>query len=261
MQTLEEFLAWREQLRANLTSHSDVIGLVFLGSAAATERFDQWSDHDFFVITNNGSAENFRQNLSWLPAFDKILFSPRETPHGLKVVYQSGHILEFAVFDDAELVGIPVTDYFVMLDRCNLEQRMSEGQTPAAPGDIDVSRELELFLATLIIGVGRARRREEFVAAQFIHTYCVNHLLKFVETWQSSTDANFSLRDSLNPVRRIEQRFPAFGHELNRLRSLPVEDAAPQLLDLLEAVGQDNWSQEQTEHISATRAILGWSNN
>ena len=64
---------------------------------------DQWSDHDFFVISEPGSQEYFRNDLSWLPDDRQIAFWFRETTHGLKVVYENGNLLEFAVFDFAEL--------------------------------------------------------------------------------------------------------------------------------------------------------------
>ena len=88
--SLQTFLDYSEQLRANLDQHPSVIGLVFLGSAADPSRADEWSDHDFFVITAEGFAESLRQNVEWLPNFESVEIAVRETDHGLKVVYQDG---------------------------------------------------------------------------------------------------------------------------------------------------------------------------
>jgi hypothetical protein len=64
---------------------------------------DEWSDHDFFVITPPGGQEALREDLSWLPRADRVALSFRETGHGLVVLYDDGHLLEFAVFELDEL--------------------------------------------------------------------------------------------------------------------------------------------------------------
>ena len=125
VKTLELFLHYEDQLTANLAARDDVIGLVFVGSAADHSRFDEWSDHDFFVVTKSGHAEALRQDLSWLPNLDDVVISPRETAHGLKVVYRDGHVLEFAVFDDKELEAAGANAYNVTLDRSNITERMA----------------------------------------------------------------------------------------------------------------------------------------
>ena len=94
MTTLEQFLDFSNRLTASLLERQNVLGLVLVGSTADTSRVDEWSDHDFFVVTEPGSAESLRQDLSWLPDHEQIIMSPRETDHGLKVVYQNSHVLE-----------------------------------------------------------------------------------------------------------------------------------------------------------------------
>ena len=96
----EAFRGWTARLSEGLQVDNRVIGLVMLGSSADVGRVpDQWSDHDFFVITHPGAQEAMRQDLDWLPDPDQIVLNVRETAHGLKVLYADGHLIEFAIFD------------------------------------------------------------------------------------------------------------------------------------------------------------------
>ncbi|MCP4416424.1 MAG: hypothetical protein GY805_07370, partial [Chloroflexi bacterium] len=68
---LNEFEQYNEQLRQKLADDPRVLGLVALGSMAQQDfQPDEWSDHDFFVITIQGVQEDMRQDLSWLPQAD-----------------------------------------------------------------------------------------------------------------------------------------------------------------------------------------------
>jgi hypothetical protein len=120
---LEEFRAFSQQLKANLEADNRVLGLVFLGSSAEQGRVpDAYSDHDFFVITVKAVQEDFRQNLDWLPDSANIVIKYRETEHGLKVVFANGHLIEFAIFDEDELLLARVNDYRVDLDKTTITQ-------------------------------------------------------------------------------------------------------------------------------------------
>jgi len=111
---LDAFRQWTARLQANLdgdsrVGDSRVIGLVLLGSSAEVSRIpDAWSDHDFFVVTVDGVQENFRTGL---PDAEQIVLHPRETAHGLKVLFADGHLIEFAIFDLKELRLARVNDY------------------------------------------------------------------------------------------------------------------------------------------------------
>lgn len=55
---LKKFLEYSSELSSALEKRDEVIGLVFVGSTAETSRVDEWSDHDFFVVTKSGFAES-----------------------------------------------------------------------------------------------------------------------------------------------------------------------------------------------------------
>ncbi len=218
------FIEFIDELHQTLAARPDVIGLVLLGSAADRARRDEWSDHDFFVITVDDAQEAMRTDLRWLPAHDTIALSPRETEHGLKVVYDSGHVLEFAVFSLAELQLAGANAYEVVLDRGGVAEAMAGLAARERPPRNDEAN-LGLFVALLLIGVGRARRGELLVAGNLVRTYAVERLLRALPR----DDARL---DDLDPFRRVELVYPSLG--LAEALEQPVEDAARTLLEIAE---------------------------
>lgn len=258
MESLEQFLEFSQKLTGSLEQRSEVIGLIFLGSAAEITRLDKWSDHDFFVITKSGFGEALRQDLSWLPDLDRVVLSPRETQHGLKVVYENGHVLEFAVFEDQELQTVPINDFAVALDRTDLAERMSRIQANAAPKPINENAEFELFLATLLIGIGRERRGEKLTAGQFVHSFSMNYVLGLVRAWVAPQPGTTAKEDTLNRYRRFEIQYPEIAESLEALHHLANEEAGRTLLNLVENIGGDRLDETKHEQIAFLRRTLDW---
>jgi hypothetical protein len=61
----------------------------------------------------------------------------------------------------------------------------------------------------------------------------VRHLVRLLAV--HAPPSRPDLLDDLDPVRRIEDAWPATGAELDRIVSLPVPEAAPRVVDLLRA--------------------------
>lgn len=221
------YMTFIEHLHASLESHDEVLGLVLLGSAAARERQDEWSDHDFFLITVDAAAEHYRTDLSWLPDSPSIALAPRETEHGLKVVYDSGHVLEFAVFTLDQLALAGANAYEVRLDRGGVTTAMES--LAARPREArDDARDLALFISLLLIGVGRVRRGELLVGGNLIRTYAVERLLRVLAF--RNPDPRL---DDLDPFRRVELVFPSLG--LAEALQQDPESAARSILHIAEA--------------------------
>lgn len=255
--TLNAFLDYSDRLAANAQAHPNVVGLVLLGSAADTARADEWSDHDFFLIVKDGMAEQFRQDLSWLPGYNHVVISPRETDHGLKVVYRDGHVLEFAVFDDHELEIASVNYWAVPVDKANITSRVAALEKKTTGSPFDEKKEWELFLAHILIGVGRARRGEVLIAGQAIRSYMMRHVLGFVRDRLAPAPGTEGIEDNLDRFRRFEKQYPAEGARLDHILQLPVEDAAQALLDFV--LGLDGFTEEQLGQAAVVSARLGWS--
>ena len=123
---LHQYRAFTATLADTLARDPRVVGLIALGSMAEQDYLpDRWSDHDFFVITKPGAQEAFRADLAWLPDHQRIAFRLREGPHALRVVYDTGHILELVVFDADEMNGAYANRYRVLIDRGDVTARIA----------------------------------------------------------------------------------------------------------------------------------------
>ena len=72
----DAYRAFTQALTERLRADPRAIGLVAVGSMADRDYGpDEWSDHDFFVITPPGGQEELRSDLSWLPSADRIALS------------------------------------------------------------------------------------------------------------------------------------------------------------------------------------------
>ncbi len=230
---LAAYNLFTEALCQKLDDDSRVLGVVALGSMAQQDtQPDEWSDHDFFVITIPGVQEDMRQDLSWLPWADTVLFHFRETEHGLKALYPGGHLIEFAVFTEDELQLARLNRYRVLLDKAALVAKI--GQLEVETNDFVMQthstpeRRFAELLMNLLVGVGRQARGEQLSGGQFIRTYALSHLLQLLAQFLPAEDGH--LLDNLDPFRRFEQVYPALGAEINQILTMRTLLAAAGLL-------------------------------
>jgi len=253
------FLAFNDSLAACAQENADVLGLVLVGSTAETFRADEWSDHDFFLIVKPGGGESFRKDLSWLPDSKEIVFSVRETDHGLKVVYSSGQILEFAVFEDAELELASVNSWDVPVDKTNIAERVKAIQVRTNPKFFSVEEEWAFLLSTILIAIGRARRGEILIAGQGIRTRAMSHALGLLRAAKKPMAGTDHFEDNLDRFRRVEMQYPEGAKLLNSISEMPVEDGAQALLDFVIKLGILN--ETQLSWANVLRAKFGWLSN
>ncbi|HEX2911251.1 MAG TPA: hypothetical protein VH186_10615 [Chloroflexia bacterium] len=235
--TPEEYNAFTQELLDNVSRDADVLGLVAVGSMAAQDYLpDRWSDHDFFLLVKSGEQARFRSDLCWLPRHAEIVLSFQETLHGLKVVYEDSHMLEFAVFDLEELNLAGVNRYRVLLDREKVEQRVKDLQTTTTlrtqAGNNSDEFLFKMFLCNLLVGVWRYRRGERLSGHQFVKVHALTHLIKLLTKYQPSPQKG--LLDNLDPTRRFEKAYPELGQTLDNLLLLETPRAATAMLDLAE---------------------------
>jgi hypothetical protein len=226
-----EYRAFTHELTDRLRGDGRAIGLVAVGSMADRDYPpDEWSDHDFFVITPPGGQEELRNELSWLPDRDRVALSFRETEHGLSVIYDEGHLLEFAVFDLDELAIAGVNRYRVLLDRGGVEERVEQvAANPRQPRE-----DVFLFgkaVAAALVAWGRGRRGETLSAA-FMLTWATTYLNRLLI--RTLPAANASILDGFDSLRRFERAYPELGAELAAIVRLDPADGSPALLDVLE---------------------------
>ena len=231
--TPEKYQRFTQQLISQLSNEPHVLGLVALGSMAALDyKPDQWSDHDFFVIVESGHQEHFRTNFHWLPEANEIIFSFRETAHGVKILYTNAHLLEFAIFDLNELNLARINRYRILIDRCELETHMQKVVTFTKEQSARVNPDwlFGQFLTNLLVGVGRYHRGEHLSASFFVKGSAFRNLTLLFHTFAESPYAQ--LLDDLDPFRRMEIALPEIGKKLNQFLQLDTPDAASEMLEL-----------------------------
>lgn len=240
---LKVYQALTNKLIENLQKEPQVLSLVLLGSTAdQSHPPDEWSDHDFFVITESGMQEGFRMTLNWLPYPERIVLSVRETDHGLKILYNDGHILEFAVFDTAEIAIAKANDYVVVFDKGQITAAMAAIAVSTPPtttySDTIRQRDMGMFLSLLVVGSGRVARGELISGQLFIRSHALAHLLPVLASILPAKHPE--KLDNLDTFRRFEQVYPEVGAQItSALHQRPVA-AALALLDIFEA---------QTQHL------------
>lgn len=232
---LDAFGSFLERMTASLDADPRVLGVVGLGSTGSDRRPpDRWSDHDVWVVVADGVEEEFREDPSWLPDADRIVLWLRETEHGMKAVYDDGHLVEAAVFHEDELAVTRANEYTILLDRGRLAERMEEirAATRAEAGRADPGFLAGQFVTDLLVGVARHRRGETLSGHEFVKRHGLGHLLQLVAAVVPPDHPEAV--DDLNPWRRMEQAFPAIAAALNAAVLLPVPAAAAAMLEVAE---------------------------
>ena len=232
---LSEYQAWTDALVQSLAPDHRVLGIVAVGSMArkGTEP-DRWSDHDFFVVTQPHEQASFRAAHGWLPQADRIIYSFQETAHGVKVLYDFGHLLEYAVFDLDELQLARINRYRVLLDRGPVTEAMAQiaevTTTCVNAEQPGLAWSFGQFLTNLFVGVGRHRRGERLSGHRFVKSHALGHLLYLLQRLKSPDHPG--VLDNLDGSRRFERAYPQVGDDVARLLLLPTPACARGLLDL-----------------------------
>jgi hypothetical protein len=255
-----DYRAFTQALVDCLQGDLRVIGLVALGSMAGQDyQPDEWSDHDFFVVTLPGEQEAFREDPGWLPDAGQIVLHYRETAHGVKALYRSGHLLEFAVFDLAELGLARVNRYRILFDKGGVRRAVEKvvvdtlQATKRRPED--EGYQLGQFLTNLVVGAGRAARGEPLSGQFFIKAYAVGHLVRLLCHRVPVTGKN--RLDNLDPLRRFEMAYPQLGQELQAILDRPAVDCAALLLELADRELRPRVGDAYpSEAVAAVRAFL-----
>lgn len=226
------FDAFTEKLLEAARRDPDVLGVIFAGSTADASRRDSWSDHDFLWVVKPGQQERYRQDLSWMPDADRIVLRYRETAHGLNVIYDYGHLAEFAVFDPEEVYMMKANDYSVPVDKADIAGRMKTVERKSAPEPLDAVGAVEHALQLIFVGVSRYARGEKLSAHAFIRFWALRRLLQALPAVIQPPDA--AKLDTLDMFRRVEQVMPELAAQIDAALRLNALDCASVCLDILQ---------------------------
>jgi len=205
--------------------------LVAVGSMADRGRSpDEWSDHDFWIVAQAEAVEAIRDDPLWLPDADRIILRYAETEHGRNVIYDDGHLIEFAVFELGELEITRANVYRVLVDKADLESRMAAIVQATVAGEVDPAATFGRFVGQLVIGLTRYGRGELLSADSMIRKWAMENLLTLLgRTVSPETDAPL---DNLDPRRRFEAAFPRLAARLGGAGTLL--DTASVMIELAE---------------------------
>ena len=192
-------------LGKHLYSLDSSLALLALGSCAETERMDEYSDLDFFVIVKDGSKTDYILDLSWLSEVHPLAYTFRNTIDGYKVLFTDGIYAEFAVFEAWELEKIPYSPGRFVFRKKGVE--LSATPTKAIPELRAQTLEYAVneILTNLYVGLGRYRRGEVLSAFRLISVHAVDRYLSILPLLE---EAQPSLVDPFALDRRIEERHP-----------------------------------------------------
>jgi hypothetical protein len=257
-----DFAAYTEGLIRGCDATDGVDGLVLLGSASAAgaPRRDAWSDHDVYVLLADDRADELRASLAFLPFPERIVARAREGHLGFAVLYDDGHLIEFAAGTREELQVVRTGEHEVVLDTDDdaLAAVVAATSGPRDDGELTAADHVTLALIKLMVGVGRGRRGERINANAFVRTYAVSHLVAAI---RARVPPGGHAHDELDPVRRFEVDYAHIGKRMAGALDLRLEDAAHELVRLTRDALEPGWSDFPTAAADAVERRLGWSSD
>lgn len=192
----DELLERMERIGESVAKQDGALMLLALGSIGLeTDRLDDYSDLDFFLIVENGQKSRFIDELDWLEV-EPIAYQFQNTKDGHKIMYTDGIYGEFAVFDLLEMPQIAYTSGRIVWQR---DEALESFATPTLVMDVpDAAYCYEEALTNLYVGLLRERRGEKLAGFELIQVAAINNVLK----------AHGETGDPFNPTRRVEVRHP-----------------------------------------------------
>lgn len=261
MRDLEGFEPLSRGIAAGFSRLPGAHGLVFVGSSAVPARRDRWSDHDFLALVDAEHAGAARDTLSareasWLPDPSRIVLTAREGDVGFTVVYDDGHVLEFAVASTEELSAVAVDEAEIAFGDDRARRLVEDGQRRSATvsAQPEAANETGLVFVKLLIGYGRARRGERTAANRFIRGWAVDHLLRAVRA--RAVPIPGVRPDLLDPSRRLEASHPELAARLDVALEGPLEQAARAVAALTREALEPRWPDFPSAAADVVQAVL-----
>ena len=201
-------LAWQ------LAARDDALALLALGSVGLeTDRLDEWSDLDFFVLVRDGAKGRYIGSLDWLAAAHPLAWHFRNTVDGHKALMTDGVFCEFAVFEVGELPHVPYAPGRFVWRRDEVDESLASPNV-RLPARHDTDWLVGEALSNLIVGLQRHARGEQLAAMRMVQVYALDRVLEFLERRAPGVDAPTAARDRFNVDRRIEARCPELRESL-----------------------------------------------
>lgn len=211
----EDILLLRlEEIGQSLGKEEDALALLGLGSVGIeTNRLDEYSDIDFFVIVKKNSKEKYINDTNWLNVSSKVDYIFRNSKDGFKIMYEDGIYGECAIFEEEEIEKADYSEGRIVWksrDYNNLGIIKPKKEFyKEMPKSIDY--DVNEALTNLYVGLCRYRRGELLSATRFIQSYAVDGLIRVVHLIEKTQNAQ---ADKFNQDRRLELSYPEFSKNL-----------------------------------------------
>lgn len=235
MASKERLLQRLDEIGERLGTKGGVLALMGVGSVGVeTDRIDEYSDLDFFVIVAPGYRQRFIDQLDWLEDVHPLAYHFKNSEAGHKILFADGIYGEFAVFDEAQLetagyAGARIVwrapAYLKEIPRSNgTFPQLKAGSSEHAIGEA---------VTNLYVGLGRYLRGERFTAHLFVHAYALGNLIKVIHLVEPEVDY---FPDPYGNDRRLERRYPEFAKRIGEMLQGydRVPDSALAILNFLE---------------------------
>jgi hypothetical protein len=232
MNHAQHLLARLDAIGQALADSGHALALIGLGSVGLeTQRIDAWSDLDFFAIVEPGHKARYIQQLDWLSAAHPLAWSVQNTVDGHKALMADGVLCEFAVFEPAELDGIPFAPGRLVWKQAGVPDSMAVPRRPLPSTQLpDEAWIVGEALSCLYVGLQRWHRGERLSAARFVQSHALDRLIELDALRNAALGC-----DPFNRERRLELRQPSLAAELPAL--VPGYDHTPQAaLSMLDAL-------------------------
>lgn len=227
----KRFESYLNRVIEALRADPRVVGLVGMGSTAERWRVDEWSDHDLAIIVEAGAEDEFRHGRDWIPGRDRLVIDVVEWHGGAKLVFDDGHVVELGVATTDSLRAWAVHHHDVLIDNGGVADAVADAvEHSAYTRNGDLSAQLNLVVATVRIGAGKALRGEVLAGGDMLRHDAIGHLLAATAI-TSPLDRH---SDLLDPRRRVERTHPELATALAEAIRQPELQLAHRLLDLLE---------------------------
>jgi hypothetical protein len=230
MSRREALLERLEAIGASLEASGHALALIGLGSVGRElARLDEFSDLDFFAIVEPGYKAAYINDLGWLERIHPVAYAVPTTPDGCKLLFADGIFCEYAVFEEAELAGIPFAAGRLVWSRPGVPAEIVEPVRPLpAPAEHPVEWLVGEALTNLYVGLCRYQRGEKLSAQRFVQGYAVDRVLELVVQTERAAPGE---ADPFNAERRFEQRYPETARLLSGF--IPGYEGTPQAAEAI----------------------------
>ncbi len=195
-----------QEIAQSLAQYEHALALLGLGSAGVeTERMDEFSDLDFFVIVQAGCKAEFLNDLSWLDSICPIAYHFANTADGYKLLFADGIFCEMAIFELEELHSAIYSAGRILWKRPQVPAEIAIPAVKNSPILHDPEWLIGEALTNLYVGMARDLRGEKLSAMRFIQYYAVDRLVELTELIEP---AQGCFKDEFSAERRFEMHHP-----------------------------------------------------